>query len=178
MKRANQLAGDTVNAFADRYVARWLDGMRAKLGLVSSEDDDLDLANGFLIALKGQSADYTLAFRRLSLAAQGDDDALRPLLEDPSAYDLWAERWRARLSRESVGAKARAQAMNRVNPIYIPRNHKVEEILVSAVENQTLEPFEALIEVLERPFDEKEGLEDYASPAPSSFRRYRTFCGT
>ena len=68
MNRANQLAGDTVNAFADRYVARWLDGMRAKLGLVSSEDDDLDLANGFLSALKGQSADYTLAFRRLSLA--------------------------------------------------------------------------------------------------------------
>ena len=159
-------------------IARWLDGMRAKLGLVSSEDDDLDLANGFLSALKGQSADYTLAFRWLSLAAQGDDDALRTLLENPSAYDLWADRWRARLSRESVGAKARAQAMNRVNPIYIPRNHKVEEVLVSAVENQTLEPFEALIEVLERPFDEKEGLEDYASPAPASFGRYTTFCGT
>ena len=154
------------------------DMMRAKLGLVSSEDDDLDLANGFLIALKGQSADYTLAFRWLSLAAQGDDDALRTLLEDPSAYDLWADRWRARLSRESVGAKARAQAMNRVNPIYIPRNHTVEEVLVSAVENQTLEPFEALIEVLERPFDEKEGLEDYASPAPASLGRYTTFCGT
>ena len=154
------------------------DMMRAKLGLVSSEDDDLDLANGFLSALKGQSADYTLAFRWLSLAAQGDDDALRTLLEDPSAYDLWADRWRARLSRESVGAKARAQAMNRVNPIYIPRNHKVEEVLVSAVENQTLEPFEALIEVLERPFDEKEGLEDYASPAPASLGRYTTFCGT
>ncbi len=178
MNRANQLAGDTVNAFADRYAARWLDGMRAKLGLVSSEDDDLDLANGFLIALRGQSADYTLAFRRLSLAAQGDDDTLRTLLEDPSAYDLWADRWRARLSRESVGAKARAQAMNRVNPIYIPRNHKVEEVLVSAAENQTLEPFEALIEVLERPFDEKEGLEDYALPAPASFGPYSTFCGT
>ena len=67
--------------------------------------------------------------------------------------------------------------MNRVNPIYIPRNHKVEEVLVSAAENQTLEPFEALIEVLERPFDEKEGLEDYALPAPASFGPYSTFCG-
>jgi uncharacterized protein YdiU (UPF0061 family) len=176
--RAIQLAGDTVNAFMDRYVACWLDGMRAKLGLVSSEDDDLDLANEFLGALEGQDADYTLTFRRLSQAVQGDDVELRPLLKDPSAYDLWAVRWRARLSRENVGARARAEAMNRVNPIYIPRNHKVEEALASAAEHQTLEPFEALIDVLERPFDEREELKDYASRAPAGSGRYRTFCGT
>lgn len=176
--RAVQLAGDAVNAFVDHYVAHWLDGMRVKLGLTSSEDGDFDLATGFLTALEGQNGDYTLALRRLSDAARGDDDALRVLLDDPSAYNAWADHWRARLSRESVSAEARAQAMNRVNPIYIPRNHKVEEALTAAVEGQTLEPFETLLEVLESPFDEKEGLEAYASPARESFGRYRTFCGT
>ena len=176
--RAVQLAGDVVNAFVDHYEAHWLDGMRVKLGLRSAEDGDFDLANGFLAALEGQNGDYTLALRRLSDAARGDDDALRVLLDDPSAYNAWADHWRARLGRESVSVEARAQAMNRVNPIYIPRNHKVEEALTAAVESQTLEPFETLLEVLESPFDEKQGLEAYASPAPASFGRYRTFCGT
>ena len=176
--RAIQLAGDAVNGFTNHYVAHWLDGMRAKLGLVDSDDDDLDLANGFLAALEGQNADYTLAFRRLSDAGQGDDAALRILLDDPSSYNAWVERWRARLSREAVSADERAKAMNRVNPIYIPRNHEVEEALTAAVESQTLEPFETLLEVLENPFDEKKGLEAYASPAPASFGCYQTFCGT
>ncbi len=86
---------------------------------------------------------------------------------------------------ESVSGEARAQAraethaeMDRVNPIYIPRNHKVEEALTAAAESQDLLPFENLLEVLENPFDEKEGLEAYAAPAPASFGRYRTFCGT
>ena len=138
----------------------------------------MEVAPGFLTALEGQNGDYTLALRRLSDAARGDDDALRVLLDDPSAYNAWADHWRARLSRASVSAEARAQAMNRVNPIYIPRNHKVEEALTAAVEGQILEPFETLLEVLESPFDEKEGLETYASRAPESFGHYRTFCGT
>ncbi len=176
--RAIQLAGDAVNDFVDHYLAYWLDGMRAKLGLAVSEDEDLELANGFLAALEGQNADYTLAFRRLSDAARGDDAPLRALLSDASAYDLWADRWRKRLSHESASGEARAQAMDRVNPIYIPRNHKVEEALTVAAGSQLLDPFETLLEVLENPFDEKEGLEAYSSPAPASFGRYRTFCGT
>ena len=178
MDRAIRLAGDAVNGFVDQYVAYWLDGMRAKLGLADSEDDDLELANGFLAALEGQNADYTLAFRRLSDAVRGDDARLRTLLDDGSAYDSWAVRWRTRLSRESVSAEARAKAMDRVNPIYVPRNHKVEEALTAAVERQALAPFETLLDVLENPYDEKEGLEAYASPAPASFGRYETFCGT
>ena len=176
--RAIQLAGDTLDAFVDRYLGHWLDGMRAKLGLASAEDDDLDLANTFLSALVGQNADYTLAFRRLSDAARGDDEPIRALLDDSTSYDTWAQRWRARLEREDRSTEAIARAMNRVNPIYIPRNHKVEEALTAAVEDRTLAPFEALLAVLERPFDERENLDAYVSPAPAGFGRYRTFCGT
>ena len=178
MDRAIQLVGDAVNGFVDQYVAYWLEGMRAKLGLATTEEDDLEVANGFLAALEGQNADYTLAFRRLSGAVRGDDAPLRALLDDASAFDSWAGRWRERLSRESVGVEARAQAMDRVNPIYIPRNHKVEEALKDAGEHQALERFETLLDILENPYDEKEGLEAYASPAPVGSGPYRTFCGT
>ncbi len=180
-ERAIELATDVVNGFVDQYVAYWLDGMRAKLGLAdagNAEEGDLEIANDFLDVLEGQNADYTLAFRRLSDAVRGDDAPLQTLLDDASAFDSWAIRWRARLSRESESAEVRARAMERVNPIYIPRNHKVEEALTAAIERQALEPFEALLDVLENPYGEKEGLEAYASPAPEGFGPYRTFCGT
>ena len=67
--------------------------------------------------------------------------------------------------------------MDRVNPVYIPRNHRVEEALAAATAGD-LEPFHRLLDVLARPFDERPGLEPYAAPAPPSFGGYRTFCGT
>ena len=67
--------------------------------------------------------------------------------------------------------------MDRVNPLYIPRNHLVEEALAAATAGD-IEPFERLVDVLTRPFDERPGLEVYAEPAPATFGPYRTFCGT
>jgi uncharacterized protein YdiU (UPF0061 family) len=67
--------------------------------------------------------------------------------------------------------------MDRVNPIYIPRNHQVEEALAAATAGD-LEPFERLVDVVRSPYDERPGLEAYAGPAPSSWGTYQTFCGT
>ena len=177
-ERAVQQAEQTLGAFMEIHVTRWLGGMRAKLGLTTAEDDDLELANGFLTALEGQDADYTLAFRRLSRAVAGNDDEMHRLIDDGAAYDRWAVRWRERLARESLSPDARARLMDRVNPIYIPRNHKVEEALEAAVLRDDLQPFESLQQVLSRPYDEREGLEAFAMPAPEGFGPYRTFCGT
>jgi serine/tyrosine/threonine adenylyltransferase len=67
--------------------------------------------------------------------------------------------------------------MDRVNPVYIPRNHHVEDALAAATAGD-LGPFDRLLDVLARPFDERPGLEAYAGPAPASWGSYRTFCGT
>ena len=166
-KAAIAAVSNAVNSFTDRYDAYWLEGMRAKLGLlVSTEPEDLALANDFLAALDAAQADYTLSFRSLSSTALGDE--------------AWAERWHQRLSgaESAVSAEERAAAMNRVNPLYIPRNHQVEAALSAAVDQQNLLPFEALLEVLAHPFTERPGLEAYTQPAPGGSDHYRTFCGT
>ena len=68
--------------------------------------------------------------------------------------------------------------MRAVNPIYIPRNHLVEEALAAAFDND-LTLFERLLDVIERPYDERPELKDYAQPAPREFTAcYKTFCGT
>ena len=88
---------------------------------------------------------------------------------DLAGFDEWLARWRP-LTPD-------ADAMDRVNPVYIPRNHLVEEALAAATEGD-LDPLEGLLEAVSAPYDERRGLERYAAPAPEDFGRYRTFCGT
>ena len=67
--------------------------------------------------------------------------------------------------------------MDRVNPVYVPRNHLVEEALDAATAGDDA-PLEQLLEVVRRPYDERPGLERYAEPAPDGFGTYTTYCGT
>ena len=108
---------------------------------------------------------------------RGDGAPGAVAVREPAAFDAWSERWRARLCARPLDAQAVAEAMDRVNPLYIPRNHHVEEALAAATAGD-LGPFRRLLDVLARPFDERPGLERYAAPAPPSFGAYRTFCGT
>ncbi|MGE0312591.1 MAG: YdiU family protein [Lautropia sp.] len=187
--RAVERATQTIASFDERLRAHWVQGMRAKLGLHTARDDDAALADGFLGAMQEARADFTLAFRHLSraipavpAASTGDAPApageLRALFDDPRRLDGWLGQWRARLDAEPMDPKARAAAMDDVNPLYIPRNHLVEQALVAAFDRNDLEPFERMLGVLARPFEPRAGLEAYASPAPDGNPGFRTFCGT
>jgi uncharacterized protein YdiU (UPF0061 family) len=176
--RAVARASEVVKNFPQRHEHHWLNGMRAKLGLLTEEKADLNLATGFLTAMEGHKVDYTLAFRYLANAALGDEEPLRALLSDPSAYDLWSRHWRARFAREATAPLERAQAMRRANPAFIPRNFRVEEALSAAVEREDYAPFDALLNILARPFDDQPEFAAFAEPAPDGQGRYRTFCGT
>jgi len=101
------------------------------------------------------------------------------LFTDPAALAAWLERWHRRATRESRSGNERRAAMHRVNPLYIPRNHRVEEALAAASEHGDLTPFEHLLEVVTHPFDERSAWERYAAAAPREVTaRYKTFCGT
>ena len=113
----------------------------------------------------------------MARAARGNPRPTRALFVDPTTLDAWLGTWLERLVREPGTVGARADAMDRVNPVYIPRNHKVEEALDAATASD-LEPFERLLTVIERPFERRAGLEAYEVRAPESFGPYRTFCGT
>ena len=151
--------------------------MRAKIGLVSSEDDDGMLINDMFTAMDWQNVDYTLFFRRLADAALGQDDELVSLFDDGDKIRAWLKLWHDRLLRDPLGPSERAKAMNRVNPVYIPRNHRVEEALNSA-EAGEMSLFSKLLDVLSDPFTKRDGLEGYEGPAPDDFGPYKTFCGT
>lgn len=172
-----------LEAFQSRYRHYWLLGMRQKLGLVQEQEDDFALATDFLKTMEGQGVDFTQAFRKLSDAAEAADASregwLRKLYADDAALDAWLPRWRARQNAEAVAPAQRAQAMRAVNPVYIPRNHRVEEALAAAVDLGDYAPFEKLLTVLQQPFAEQMALSAYADPAPAGESAgYQTFCGT
>ncbi len=153
----------------------------AAVGLGDDEEDgDQGLIRDLLVMLYEQKADYTLAFRRLADAAEGGaaDDALGALLEDGDALAPWLALWRARLSRGALSPQARAAAMRKVNPAFIPRNHKVEEALTAAVDHGDLSLFEALNDVLARPYEDRPAFAAYAAPPQPGEEITATFCGT
>ena len=180
---AVEKATEILAGFGASYRRHWLQGVRAKLGLQAQTADsdtiDTALAEDWLALLQAGGADYTLAWRRLADAAEGRPEPLRELFSDASALEAWFARWRARAEAEARPAAQRAQAMRRVNPWLIARNHRVEEALDAASTEGDLAPFEELLKAIQRPFDEDPALTRYAEPAPAGYTdSYRTFCGT
>ncbi|MDR9438607.1 MAG: YdiU family protein [Halomonas sp.] len=176
-ERAVARATELIKRYEPRYEAEWLAVMREKLGLVKEEEGDRALVEALLEAMQAGRADFTLAFRHLGEAVEDDAPALLELFENDEALKAWLPRWRERLAREDVGLEAIAERMRAVNPLYIPRNHRVEEALAAAAEDD-FAPFDTLREVLADPCTEQPGREDFARPAPATAAVFRTFCGT
>jgi len=170
-EQAVALAVTSLSVFRRQYGAAWSAGMRAKLGLLDGLDDAVTspLVDALLTLLQDSHVDHTSFFRGLGAAARGDADPTRGLFHDVAAFDAWVERWRA------LGPDA--DVMDRVNPVYIPRNHLVEEALTAATEGD-LDLLERLLDAVASPYDERPGLERYTATAPKDFGAYRTFCGT
>jgi len=175
---ALEQARAALGGFAPAFGAAWRAGLLAKIGLMREEEADEALILDLFERMAANRADFTLTFRRLADAAEGRSEAVRALFADPSAFDGWAEGWRARLARGPGGAAERAAAMRAANPAVIPRNHLVEEALAAAVEREDLGPFEALLAVVSRPFDERPEGDRFALPPRESERVRATFCGT
>jgi uncharacterized protein YdiU (UPF0061 family) len=172
-------ATEALAAFANHFDAAYLAGVRRKLGLIVRREGDGDLARDLLARMAENRTDFTLAFRLLSEAVGSDrDPSLNALFADAAAAAEWTGRWRKRLSEEGADANARRTLMRSANPLFIPRNHLIEEAIAAAVSNGDFAPFETLVSVLSRPFDDQPGFERYAAPPRPDQVVRQTFCGT
>lgn len=176
IEQAQALLADFPEKFTSVYQA----GLRAKIGLFTARDGDEALVQDLLDAMAKNQADFTLTFRRLGEAAldPAHDGEVRQLFLEPAGYDEWAARWRQRIGDEPQSAEARSAAMAAVNPAFIPRNHRIEAVIQAAVRNNDFAPFEELLGVLAKPFDEQPDFADYANPPKPEQRVLQTFCGT
>ena len=167
-----------MKTFIVHYEQHRLAGMRAKFGLQTERPSDPDLVQEFLDAMHAKNVDFTSAFRRLTDAAEGQPESLRALFAGDASIDRWLKAWNERLTDESGRASVRADAMRRVNPVFIPRNHRVEEALDAAVDDGDFAPFHKLCGILQHPFEDQPEHAVFAEPAPLGSPPHQTFCGT
>lgn len=175
---AIKYATDEIQGFVEIYKQQWLKGITTKLGLSSIKKGDEELANKLFSMLQEHNIDYTQFFRGLSSVADSEADTVRNLFEKPETYDLWHTQWIQRLATDPKSLSDKITLMNLTNPVYIPRNHLVEEAINAAEQDNDYKPFEKLLSVLAKPFEERTGLEKYTQGAPKDFGPYKTFCGT
>jgi uncharacterized protein YdiU (UPF0061 family) len=166
-------ATEALERFGALYQEAWLRRMRAKLGLEREDAGDDALIADFLDLLTRNRADFTRSFRALTEGGAVLDAGI----EDKAALQEWMGRWQARSALETTAPELRAALMQRANPVYIPRNHKVEEALAAAGRGD-MAPFDRLLSMISAPFERIAGAEAYEMPAPSGFGPYVTFCGT
>jgi uncharacterized protein YdiU (UPF0061 family) len=178
-EKAIRLATEVIEPFVEQFNARFLAGMRRKIGLSSAAEGDVELIRRLLATMQGSQADFTLTFRRLALAAESPGQPPGPgeLLPESFRADGWLQDWQERLARDPQSAAERAAAMRRANPAFVPRNHRVQAALDAAdAGDYTL--FLKLVAILQRPFDEQTDVAAYAQPPQPSERVLQTFCGT
>ncbi len=171
------IARAALSAFGPIFQAAYLAGLRRKIGLTSEQEEDAALVQDLLQMMAGSRADFTISFRTLCDAVD-EDDGMRTLLADPTAWDAWALRWRRRMAEEGLPVMARRAAMRAVNPAFIPRNHMVEAAIRAAVTRQDFAPFEDMMRVLARPFDDQPEFPLHAMPPLPDEVVTQTFCGT
>lgn len=172
-EKAVGLAQEAIEGFSDLYHRHWLNGMRAKLGLFSEEDEDSTLVEELLSLMHEHGADYTNTFRALTL-----DQTEELPMHGTGQWTQWYTRWQARLERQAKTRDDIRELMRNANPSVIPRNHRVEEALSAAVDGDDLSVVERFLTVLQTPFSYTQGNEAYAELPKPTGKPYRTFCGT
>jgi len=170
--KAIKIATETINSFAELYKKNWFEMMRKKLGLLGENLKDEGLIIDLLTWMHQNKADYTNTFCYLM-----NEKIKEEKIYSNQGFISWKQQWQERLKLHNNSPEKSLKLMHSANPLVIPRNHKVEEAL-EAANNDDLNPMKNLLKFLEKPYENQEGIIEYQSPAPPSNEKYQTFCGT
>ena len=169
--QAIKTATKIIDNFQTIYEQKWLDMMKSKLGLIGYNKDDLKLINSLLNWMKKSKADYTNTFCYLMGMPIKDE------IYNDKNFIEWLQVWRKRSTLNNTNKENQFQLMKKVNPVIIPRNHKVEEALTAA-DKDNFDVVKNLLSVLKYPYDIKKNITEFQKPAEFSNTKYQTFCGT
>lgn len=161
-------AKEALNSYPAAFATRYIDLMSAKLGITPGKDS-VALITGVLDILSKNHVDYTIFWRALcdfDSAPAAVNASLRDLFRERGAFDTWAHDYRTRLQAEHSRDAARRDAMRRVNPKYILRNHLAETAIRHARDDHDFSEIDRLLALLRYPFDEQPENHAYAAAPP------------
>jgi uncharacterized protein YdiU (UPF0061 family) len=180
-EQAVVLAQGSIDSFQDLFLDAHQQGMCRKLGFESADEADEVLVQDLLAVMAESGADFTLTFRRLADLANPAtpmESSVGDIFELPDIFAPWLARWEQRLARENTSPAERQQQMYRSNPVFIPRNHLVQEVIAAATDGDDFAPFHTLVDRLGQPYTYDPAQSRYALPPRPEQVVRQTFCGT
>jgi len=150
--------------FEPLFLRAYQTRMAAKLGWSAWLPGDDTLVDDWWGLLHTQRADFTLCFRRLSRVREDAEPFLALFADRQPALD-WLDKYGRRLETESLSDSERAERMDRVNPLYVLRNH-LAELAIRGAQKGDAGEIRTLLALLRNPYVEQRGFDDYAAPAP------------
>ena len=171
--RAVEMAKEAMNDFGNLYKKSSLNMMKNKLGIFGEENQDESLINDLLNWMFQKKADFTNTFSSLIK----DDLSKEKLFDDKNFID-WSKKWKERQNKNKTPNQSSINLMKENNPLVIPRNHKVEEVLDAATIKNDIKPIYEFLNVLKKPYEKNLETEKYQKPPKASGKIYKTYCGT
>ena len=176
--KAIELLSEKIISIKSSYEQEWLKIMAKKIGITVIKNNDLKLLNNLLDIMNDNDTDFTLTFRYLSELIIGDENLFYNLFKSKEKINKWVIKWKGRIKEDSKLDESFSLKLNKNNPLYIPRNHIVEDVLSKALFEKNFQPFHEFYDILVNPYNEKPNSEKYTLPAPITNQPYKTFCGT
>lgn len=168
---------DTINKVLgtmwEHMHSKWLQMMRNKLGIHNALSSDEQLIKELLSWAQDNKADYTNTFLYISWNTNISNSEIY----NDERFIAWHDIWKQRVSGQSWGLEIVQESMKEYNPVYIPRNHLVEDALQKTVSWDYSE-FHAFLEILKNPYIYRKNTEKYMKNAEWFDDDYETFCGT
>ena len=175
--KANELATEVLDNFSKETNQRILDLMCEKIGLNGGKKENQTLLRNLLKIMMDNEADYTITFRNLSKVLFEDSDEFFNQFSEKKEINVWLNNWKQALKNEYKDLSKLTGRLNRINPVYIPRNHQVQLAIDLAYENDFSKMLE-MIEVFKNPFKEVSEYVSYSQAPLEKEKIRRTFCGT
>lgn len=173
------IATNCLKKFPEKFEYLWLKEVRKKFGLRKNKIEDEKIINDFFEIIKAENLDFTMSFRNLSKIVRNEKcQFLNNNSKNIGIFNEWVKNWKVRIESENLEKNKIANEMDLVNPIYIPRNHLVEDIIDSAVNNNDFEKMKVLLNILRKPFSEEKNYSKFSSPPTPDEIIGHTFCGT
>jgi uncharacterized protein YdiU (UPF0061 family) len=181
--KAVTAVNEILAAFVDRFTLAHQQELNRKLGIAQDSPDARQLGTDLFALMAEEKTDFTLTFRRLAEIANPEDAAaneasIRHIFDFSPAFSSWLDRWQKMALTDNEATTVQRTAMLQANPVFIPRNHLIEAVIVAAVKHSDFGPFHQLVDVLEQPFQFVTGMDTYATPPSPEQIVPATFCGT
>lgn len=172
--KAIDQVGPVVAEFQNRFRQAYMEMMARKLGLTSLQEGDEELISSFLDRLKERRLDYTVTFDLLTKSLTSEAAASKISSELGECLHLWQKR----LKGQEASLVEIQALMRKHNPLVIPRNHHVEELIQECEQSGNARPAEKFLQVLRSPYEELPQTSQYQDPPRDGDKGYKTFCGT